>query len=581
MGRLLLRLSVCLMVMFFGFGAIALAQVLGVVIDDDFLSQTDVDVYNSSHGTSYTFGYDAFNLIQEGVDAVADAGVISVLNGTYYYNINIVDRNGIILSGESRDETILYPAFTLDWNVGSYGSSRKTAIRVVNSTDITITNVTLNLAGIAGDNRSGLLYWNSSGSITNNLTKNNTTAGYYEITAYLRAPDLSDAARAQIDITGNTFLNTGRVGIVIHDYVNVNIEDNSFDQVDPDFGYGIELGSMAGGIIKRNSFRNYSTWAATDQSTVSAIYIENSYTSGVPAVDKYVVVDSNDISHCQYGIVVGNQWEGLAGDVDIHAIISNNEIYDNTTTGSYSSGGIIISDEGRDMGSAVYATLDNNLINSNGDYGIYIFTKGNGDISAWLTYNWILNNFKGIDVKEFSTVSNSIYNVIVHHNILDNNLNAENDVISGYWDDMVSVGNCWSDFEGEPGEAYEIPGTVTTIDRYPNIYCGECNPGDANNNAVFNIIDITYIISFLYKDGPAPIPYSICSGDPTVNCEVNLLDIVYLIAYIYKDGPAPGNALDWFYACGGPLRGTPEEGLDDNSLTAGQLLEVFPVKAFR
>ena len=31
-------------------------------------------------------------------------------------------------------------------------------------------------------------------------------------------------------------------------------------------------------------------------------------------------------------------------------------------------------------------------------------------------------------------------------------------------DDMVSVGNCWSDFEGEPGDTYTIPGAASSIE---------------------------------------------------------------------------------------------------------------------
>ncbi len=64
------------------------------------------------------------------------------------------------------------------------------------------------------------------------------------------------------------------------------------------------------------------------------------------------------------------------------------------------------------------------------------------------------------------------------------------------------------------------------------------NCGDANNNAVLNILDITYLIAYLYKSGPNPIPYD-CVGDPNGTGNVNILDITYLIAYLYKSGPLP------------------------------------------
>ncbi len=61
--------------------------------------------------------------------------------------------------------------------------------------------------------------------------------------------------------------------------------------------------------------------------------------------------------------------------------------------------------------------------------------------------------------------------------------------------------------------------------------------GDADFNNIVNLLDITYLILFLYKGGPAPI----CQARANANAvdPINLLDITYLIAYLYKGGPAP------------------------------------------
>lgn len=61
--------------------------------------------------------------------------------------------------------------------------------------------------------------------------------------------------------------------------------------------------------------------------------------------------------------------------------------------------------------------------------------------------------------------------------------------------------------------------------------------GDADGSDAFNLLDITYLISFLYKGGPEPFPY--IAGDPDCSTTINLLDITYLISYLYKGGPAP------------------------------------------
>jgi hypothetical protein len=60
--------------------------------------------------------------------------------------------------------------------------------------------------------------------------------------------------------------------------------------------------------------------------------------------------------------------------------------------------------------------------------------------------------------------------------------------------------------------------------------------GDANANGTANIQDITYLINYLYKGGPAPKPVQ--SGDVNYSGNVNIQDITYLINYLYKGGPA-------------------------------------------
>ena len=67
-----------------------------------------------------------------------------------------------------------------------------------------------------------------------------------------------------------------------------------------------------------------------------------------------------------------------------------------------------------------------------------------------------------------------------------------------------------------------------------------CNlAGDANNNGIRNILDVTYTIAFLYKSGP---PHPDCHPDEmdaSGNGVVNILDVTYMIAFLYKEGPPP------------------------------------------
>jgi C1A family cysteine protease len=61
--------------------------------------------------------------------------------------------------------------------------------------------------------------------------------------------------------------------------------------------------------------------------------------------------------------------------------------------------------------------------------------------------------------------------------------------------------------------------------------------GDADRNQSVNMLDITYLIGYLYKEGAAPYPLE--AGDVNDDLSVNMLDILSLIAYLYKSGPEP------------------------------------------
>jgi hypothetical protein len=78
----------------------------------------------------------------------------------------------------------------------------------------------------------------------------------------------------------------------------------------------------------------------------------------------------------------------------------------------------------------------------------------------------------------------------------------------------------------------------------------DCRPGDVNDDSTINIFDASYLISYLYIEGPPPSPYQLCSGDPNHDCDCNIFDITYLIDFLYRNGPLPATCEDWTAACG-------------------------------
>jgi hypothetical protein len=107
---------------------------------------------------------------------------------------------------------------------------------------------------------------------------------------------------------------------------------------------------------------------------------------------------------------------------------------------------------------------------------------------------------------------------------------------------------CCEDMGGEP----QGPGTDCVTFDCEDL-C-DCIPGDANNDGQVNVGDAVYLISYVFKGGPPPTPYPICSGDANCDCTVNVGDAVYVIAYVFKGGPAPCDCLTWLLICGPPLR---------------------------
>ncbi|UCD94834.1 MAG: M28 family peptidase [Candidatus Zixiibacteriota bacterium] len=61
--------------------------------------------------------------------------------------------------------------------------------------------------------------------------------------------------------------------------------------------------------------------------------------------------------------------------------------------------------------------------------------------------------------------------------------------------------------------------------------------GDADGSGGINLLDVTLIVNYLYREGVAPDPAE--AGDANGDGGVNLLDVTHLINYLYKEGPEP------------------------------------------
>lgn len=76
-----------------------------------------------------------------------------------------------------------------------------------------------------------------------------------------------------------------------------------------------------------------------------------------------------------------------------------------------------------------------------------------------------------------------------------------------------------------------MDGPIFRTIKYPFIR------GDANGDKKLTVSDVIYMINYLFKGGPEPVP--IQSADCNCDTKVTVSDVVYLINYLFKGGPAP------------------------------------------
>ncbi|UCD17136.1 MAG: CHRD domain-containing protein [Candidatus Zixiibacteriota bacterium] len=76
----------------------------------------------------------------------------------------------------------------------------------------------------------------------------------------------------------------------------------------------------------------------------------------------------------------------------------------------------------------------------------------------------------------------------------------------------------------------EIRGQIAQLD----FICG-----DANADEDINLLDVLFLISFIYGDPPGSAPDPLAAGDANGDDSINLLDILYLISFIYGNPPGP------------------------------------------
>ena len=428
---------------------------------DDFAVVTENPTESNEYGT-----------LQGAIDNVSGSTIV-VKPGTYTGTVDIAGFDDLTIRSDG-DGAIVRPASTLNWGPETNFSGRTTGVRVVNSTGVTFENLTFDFEGINDTTITGLLFWESTGNLVGNIVKNMSNANdAVDITSYLGTNDpgsssYSDASRARIEFRNNEFVETGRIGV----NAEAVVENNTFETTDA--GYAVDLGSESTGEIRNNVIHGYKTPFSTGAES-GGIYIENAYPhQSVSGLTKNVLVENNEVYDCQYGVAVGNEWNGIGGDVDIEVTLTGNEIYNNTLAG------VVVTDEDASAGSSVTLVGSENIVRNNTSqsgtsYGYRIFefsqeddqgnvipgSEDDGNITVNLSSEVVSENDVGIIVESDVSSPTSFQSIAVTNSNIVNNATAVNNTVSNLTIDATN--NWWGDAAG-PGSTgpNNVTGSVDT-----------------------------------------------------------------------------------------------------------------------
>ena len=151
-----------------------------------------------------------------------------------------------------------------------------------------------------------------------------------------------------------------------------------------------------------------------------------------------------------------------------------------------------------------------------------------------VTYCSITDASKGVVAKNGSNpqlTSNNIYN------------NSEYGVMNDDSTVLIDAQSNWWGDESGPFDPVDNPDGLGDrvsewVDYTPWLLAlAPYTCGDANTDSSVGVVDVVFLINYLFKGGPPPDPLD--TGN--VNCDegISLADIVFLINYLFYQGPLP------------------------------------------
>lgn len=269
-----------------------------VYVDDDFNSST------------LGWGYDHFNHIQDGIDAVAENGTVFVYNGFYYENV-LINRSHLTLKGEEKNTTIIDAL-----RLGNSLIIQNTDHIIING--FTIRNASENgilLYGLSSDHS----WINHDFNLSNLIIRNNSANGIYiHATGY-------GCRISNTQINNCEIFSNGNSGISIHadgnhciigespsrtNISNCQIRNNSIGvslRTENHHSYVSAVIIQNCSIEKNNDYGIETSMSGDCWNDGNIIYHNNFVNNTVNAYDPYANIWQNNELH------QGNYWSDYSG----------------------------------------------------------------------------------------------------------------------------------------------------------------------------------------------------------------------------------------------------------------------------
>ena len=285
----------------------------------------DDDYYDGGYNNGHTWGYDAFDNIQDGIDNADDGGIIHV-NAGLYSVFYVMDRSDLLIEGYD-GAVPLVKGFQLVWDVLAAQMIRVISL-VNNSDNININGVEFQGTDLTGRSV-GILYQKSSGQIIDCIVSPNQKGNMNNL-----------AIRAHINsvvtIKNCIIENYGRIGIYCRQGTTLIIEDNTiigqiYSDSDGDFvSYGIEIEALpttSHAQIRYNNIYHHNhvgnpTWSSAAIIIDSWRYYQEAVENCTATIEFNNIHDNmlgiqivpNDYIHFNNNIVDGNTDFGAVSD---------------------------------------------------------------------------------------------------------------------------------------------------------------------------------------------------------------------------------------------------------------------------